>query len=44
MKVGVDKTETEWSRSPLTLTLSRQGRGNAIHAPSKLGGILAYFL
>ena len=25
------------------LTLSRQGRGNAIHPPSKLGGILAHF-
>jgi len=44
MKVGVDKTETEWSSAfPLTLTLSSQGRGNAIHPPSKLGGILAHF-
>jgi hypothetical protein len=45
MKVGVDKTEMEGSPAfPLTLTLSPQGRGNAIHPPSKLGGILAHFL
>jgi hypothetical protein len=39
MKVGV-----RIRSFPLTLTLSRQGRGEAIHSHSRAGkGILAYF-